>query len=730
MPQSSGWDGRGRYPSGALSSVPAQRNHFGGRRVSTGTDGSRKFGEVFPLDRHADLSIERLQGLGVRVTNAIRSAGIRTVEDLASWTRQALSDVGAMPSDGPLRLMTALERLTGVDASTDSEVKLPVPPWEAEDGPGLDLTLPGEPARPGSQADAGDDTASLIKLAAAWWFARGRARTLGDIFATGMDDGGMPDEVADAIAALREVDISDLAPRAVERLDPLFPLLDALDAVEERSHRTLIVRLPHHPDPPTLEALGEEFGLTRERVRQLEKKALDTLRGRAQDDPRLGDLVAAAADSVGPGVPLSGAVDAVAHIAPSLRHREDANDLAVLLLSISGAYTRHGNWLFNETGANWLRETRTHQEEEEFVTREFFEADASAVGFAPEHMTDLRTELGLEVLKDALIPRSAGIVQRARVVLTHAGHPLGPDEIFERLGVDRSPVSVRNALTGSDRIARVDRALFGLPGWGRDEYSSILDAITTELERHGRPMSVAELSDSIAERFSVSRGSVKIYAMSDAFARTPDGLIRLRYPDEEIQDEEHRALETFPGCRLRGSRWSHCFSVDEKMLRGFSPSVPHAFAAHLGAEPMQTIALDTDEGHEISVVRSATSANVGRLRAICVERGLTPGDVLFVTAASGGGGPVTVHHVRDEEIDAVRGTLSEVSLLLGQAADAGLPALAEALALPEDSSVAAVATRLRNRGEDRLADIVARSAEDAGDDGPDAIDDVARLLGL
>lgn len=697
--------------------------------MSTGTEGSRQLGEVFPLDRHAGLSIERLQGLGLRATNAIRSAGIRTVEDLAGWTKQALTDIGTMPSEGPLRLIAALERLTGVTSGAASDVGLPAPPWEALDGPELNLAPTDGPGQPDSEAGEGEDIASLIKLAAAWWFARGQARTLGDIFAAGMDAADMPDEVADAVAALREIDISDLAPRAVERLDPLFPLLEALDAIDERGRRTLIARLPHHPDPPTLEALGEDFGLTRERVRQLEKKALNSLRGRAQEDPRLGDLIAAAADSVGPGVPLSRAVDPIARVAPSLGHRADANDLGVLLLTISGAYTRRGNWLLNETGAKWLQDVAPPGDEES-VAREEFEAEAGAVGFAPEHVRDLWAELGLEVLGEALIPRSAGIVHRVRVVLGHAGEPLDLDELVGRMGVSRSPGSVRNALALSNRITRVDRALFALPEWGLDEYSSILDAIVKELDRAGRPLAVEELSDSIAARFSVSRDSVKAYAMSDAFGRTPEGLIRLRHPDEQIPDQDHRSLETFLGCVLRGSRWSYRLSVDGKVLKGFSPTVPHAFAAHLGARPMETIALATDEGHEISVVRSALSANVGRLRAVCVERGLTPGDVLFVTAASGGGGPVTVHHVRDEEIDAVRGTLAEVLLLLGQSADAELPAPAGALALPEDSSTAAVATRLRNRGEDRLADIVAASAGDSGDDGPDAIDEVARLLGL
>ncbi|MET8330532.1 sigma factor-like helix-turn-helix DNA-binding protein [Streptomyces sp. NPDC005181] len=55
-------------------------------------------------------------------------------------------------------------------------------------------------------------------------------------------------------------------------------LLSFLDAFPPRTTRILMGRIGLDGPPSTLEELGKEFGVTRERVRQLEKKAFDELR--------------------------------------------------------------------------------------------------------------------------------------------------------------------------------------------------------------------------------------------------------------------------------------------------------------------------------------------------------------------------------------------------------------------------------------------------------------------
>ena len=63
--------------------------------------------------------------------------------------------------------------------------------------------------------------------------------------------------------------------------NPTFPLRQgvrrALDALPERERRILELRFGFEGEPWTLEAIGHELDLTRERVRQLESQALARL---------------------------------------------------------------------------------------------------------------------------------------------------------------------------------------------------------------------------------------------------------------------------------------------------------------------------------------------------------------------------------------------------------------------------------------------------------------------
>ncbi|HMG45605.1 MAG TPA: sigma-70 family RNA polymerase sigma factor [Acidimicrobiales bacterium] len=87
------------------------------------------------------------------------------------------------------------------------------------------------------------------------------------------DDGDH--ELGDLVADNTSETPFDLAAAAIERRD-LLTLLDNLDA---RERRVLELRFGLGDDrPQTLDEVGRQFGLTRERIRQIEAKALTKLR--------------------------------------------------------------------------------------------------------------------------------------------------------------------------------------------------------------------------------------------------------------------------------------------------------------------------------------------------------------------------------------------------------------------------------------------------------------------
>jgi RNA polymerase primary sigma factor len=86
----------------------------------------------------------------------------------------------------------------------------------------------------------------------------------------GADDEG---ELGDLFADREAVDPFDEAEESLRKQG----VRRALDALPERERRILELRFGFEGDPWTLEAIGHELGLTRERVRQLEGQALQRL---------------------------------------------------------------------------------------------------------------------------------------------------------------------------------------------------------------------------------------------------------------------------------------------------------------------------------------------------------------------------------------------------------------------------------------------------------------------
>jgi RNA polymerase primary sigma factor len=86
----------------------------------------------------------------------------------------------------------------------------------------------------------------------------------------GADDEG---ELGDLFADREAVDPFDEAEESLRKQG----VRKALDALPERERRILELRFGFEGDPWTLESIGHELGLTRERVRQLEGQALQRL---------------------------------------------------------------------------------------------------------------------------------------------------------------------------------------------------------------------------------------------------------------------------------------------------------------------------------------------------------------------------------------------------------------------------------------------------------------------
>ena len=97
-------------------------------------------------------------------------------------------------------------------------------------------------------------------------------------------DIGADGEVAD-FADMFEDSRLDSPEDSIARTEEFQVLLKLIEAIDERDARVLKLRFGlEGQEPLTLKQIGEEVGLTRERVRQIEVDALKKLQSQLQDD--------------------------------------------------------------------------------------------------------------------------------------------------------------------------------------------------------------------------------------------------------------------------------------------------------------------------------------------------------------------------------------------------------------------------------------------------------------
>jgi len=622
-----------------------------------------------------------------RAKNALARFGYRTAGDLQGLE---LADLLDLPQVGIGTVDSVLQALA--DASTLESVALPPHP-----------TGHGEPVR--NMSDHGGELAKRagpfaedLRSVASWYAALGLP--VRPILGIPLPPGSPP-EVIKARQRLDVITADDLLSPDQAGLDAAELLQRTVSGLDERVRHILARRLfADHPE--TLDELGQDLGLTRERVRQIEAKARAEMVEALEPGEPLGTVSAAIRELVGTVLPLA---DLLA-LMPALACPVEAMDQPAwrVLDRLDDAYEIEGGWCAAPTVLSAQTETLTRLQE---LANRHGVASITDLGpmnanqpedSALSSLRDWLSYCGCVVDGDHVFSRLQSIGDRAAAILSVSGSPMSSQEILDRLGVERSLSSLRNAMGSDDRFARVDRDRWALAEWGLESYTGIRAVVRDEVAREGGQIPMDTLIERITGRYSVSASSVIAYASAPPFEAS-EGIVRLAADDHYVRKGPERTRRLY----RRTDGWLYRVTVTKDHLRGSGSTAPVAVAAILGLKPGQIRQLDSPLGPQ-TVNWTGNQPAFGTIRRFLVDSDIETGSEIFLVI--GDDGTFGMEPVGPGGADALERALLLTGFAGAAARQQPRAALAAAIGLPEDSPSASVIGGYRERGDSDIADLL------------------------
>jgi hypothetical protein len=560
---------------------------------------STKLGELIP--RMTQLAgIPSADVIGNVLVNHLTRHGRLTWADLADMNRR---EIALVPRIGPVQLhkiVSAIERLVG-DLPEDAHLEMG----------GGDLASMSARHR--------SVVAAVINLAS-WYVADGRVGSLLDMlrFAELIDDPGLP---AEALAALTDTDVAELADEElVRRHDPRYAALQLISEFDDRESATLERVLDFDGSARTLESIGVELGVTRERVRQIEKIAKVKLET-ALSQPAYRSIGVAAKRfrlRFGSAVPEADLLSEFEQSPPGILDR--------LILHVAGPYVLRNGWFS-------IREVTPLTD---LVRNSFLAVATRGVASTDELRAaldehDVRLErvdrlleaVGLRRFDEQVVDWTGSLGEKSALVLRVHGTPMRLDELVEQVRPN-NPRSLGAQLNSTSGILRTGLKRYGLVEWDLDAFEGTAGEMCRHLQ--SGPRQVADLARELSEEFGISEASVKMLAGRHPQFLLEGSAVQIRPADQPYLPQS--SLENSRGCFLVDGVWALKIVVDHDAIRGSGRQIPEAFALHLGLQPLEKSKVESPVG-PISL-GWGQHPSIGSVRSLVIETGAKQGDLMFV----------------------------------------------------------------------------------------------------
>lgn len=479
-------------------------------------------------------------------------------------------------------------------------------------------------------------------------------------------------------------------------------MLDAVLSAFDERQQTILSRRMFADEPVTLDQLGSELGVTRERIRQIESKARGHLLTFIASDGPLADVAVTVRQVIGHLTTLTDLLKFV----PALGQKVEAVGQPAwrVLDRIDNGYEIEDGWCAMPSLMAARANTYAHLQEQ---VDQYGVVRLDAINLVETSQPERKVEAtavwlascGYIVDGDYVFTRTSSVGDYAAAILSVVGAPLATQEIVDRFAFERNTGSLRNAMSIDERFERVDRDRWALSEWGMDVYAGIRSKIRERIAQVGGRAKLNDLIEFITARYSVSASSVVAYASAPPFENR-DGVVSLAATDRGVRKTPERTRRLF---RHQG-RWVYRVRISVDHLRGSGSVAPIAIASILNLEYGETRQLETPLGPQ-AIAWTGNQPQFGTIR-----RFLLAGDIQADTEAFlviGDDGTFAFEPTRGLTGDALQDALTLVGAPETRDKAEACAVLASAIGLPVTTPVTSIIGTYRGRGDGDIADLLA-----------------------
>lgn len=529
-----------------------------------------------------------------------------------------------------------------------------------------------------------------------------------------------PPEIKHLWGSMNQISTREIAGDLIKRYAVPDLMSRALVPLDTRLREILAKRVFTTEHAITLEVLGKRMGITRERVRQLEKKAISHLKRLENSEfcpvVRRAQIVRA---KLGVGLPtgdvsIQNTLD-WATVDISKNSNISPEFARALLLWLAGPYKNKQGWLLAKKHLKrlTLEAILDRRNDRGMVTDEVIEEILTQFGFIRSVHQDW-----LNLLRDFLsvdggyIYFKGSIPEKVKTLLRFYGRPIAIGEIMDILGSD-SIRSVKQRLIDDSGLWRINKqsefVIAGTPDY--DEYTGITDEIVQEIEACGGEAAFDHLIEKLGRVYGVKESSVAVYINTQMFTKDENGIVRIRDSDTAISVTTDIAKTAACYRGIDGS-WLWRVLIDKDIVRGSGRLVPNAFAQEVGCSIGDKIEISTTEGFLTFSwqLASPSGASIGSLRPALVSCGAELGDYLFIRATKP---ELSFECLSKNTLESAQSVFVRLCLLVGAGLaiddDEAERRIADALGIvqdPDSNSLMELRRIFNARGESDLAEII------------------------